>query len=340
MSTMKRKILISGIIVCFMVSLFVGSSAQGYSVEQLKDIENDDDFVVGPGKTEIRMNAGETSTKSITVTNRYGAEMRFTLVIEDFGSPDSGNDVIKLLGSEKGPYSLRDYLKPDTMTFVLQHGDRATIPVNVEIPKDATPGGLYGAVIVTTESTDPLDLVREEEVSGGLKFVSRVASLFFVRINGEVKEEGKVSEFKTGKKWYKGGPVNFSWLYQNTGNVYNNPFGILEIKNLYGTVVDQITINPYFVMPSSTRLTEKTWSRDFMLGRYKATLQLNRGYGDNIDTKTIYFWVLPWKVIAIMLVGLFLILAIIRGIRRWFKRNFEYKGKNKKGPPPPTTPQA
>lgn len=324
------------IVVALLVSfLFLGSNANAYSLDQPKDIPILKDYVVGPGRTEIRLDAGQTSIKSITVLNRFGKEMRFNIEIEDFTSPDDMSGSVKLLGNERGPYSLKDYLKPDTNSFILQQGDRATIPVTISIPNDATPGGLYGSVIVTYEPTDPLDIANENDIASGIKVKSRVASLFFVRVNGDVKEEGSLSGFKSGKYWYLNGPVNLSWLYKNTGNIYNSPYGVMEIKNLYGTVVDQFSINPYFVMPSSTRIMSKTWTRDFMLGRYKATLQLNRGYGDVIDTQTVVFWVMPWKIVVGMLLGLFIILLIIRGVNRWFKKNFQYKGGKKT-----ETPQA
>jgi hypothetical protein len=336
---MLKRILKGGIVGLF-ASALIASSALAFSIEQIPTTPADGDYVVGPGKTEIRLDAGQTSIKNITVTNRYGQEMRYNIEIEDFGSPINPDETLVLMGAEKGPYSLRNFIKTEASTFVLQQGDRATIPVTIAIPEDATPGGLYGAVIVTTEPTDPLELAKFNEIKSGVILKQRIASLFFVRVNGNVKEEGTVINFLSDKTWYKNGPVKFSWFYQNTGNIYNSPYGVLEIKNLYGTIVDQISVEPYYVMPGSSRLTEKTWARDFMLGRYKATLQLNRGYGDKIDTKTIYFWVLPWKVIAGMLVGLFLILVIVRAIRKWFKKNFEYKGKNKKETPPSSAPQA
>ncbi len=321
----------------FIVCLFIGMNVSAFNIESLENPRIDNDFVVGPGKTEIRINPGETSVKSITVTNRYATERLFNIEIEDFTSPDEGDSsgVIKLLGEEKGPYSLRDYLKPDETSFVLQSGDRATIRVEINIPEDATPGGLYGAVIVSHESTDPLEVARENEVAGGIKLKNRIASLYFVRINGDVFENGELTSFDSDKSIYKNGPIKFDFKYKNTGSIYVNPYGVIEIKNLYGTLVEKINVLPYYVMPGAERLTTKVFDREFTMGRYKATLKLNRGYGDIIDEKTVVFWVLPIKMVAGILIGLFLLLVIIRAIRNWFKKNFEYKGgKNKNQAPP------
>lgn len=333
--------ILKGGLVCAL--LFVGGSQTlAYNVESIDQTPNANDFVVGPGKTELRIDPGQTSLKNITITNRYGKEMRFNIEIEDFTSGKNPNEAMSLMGDEKGPYSLRDYIKPEVMSFVLQQGDRASIPVSISIPADATPGGLYGAVIVTTETTDPLEKAQleAEQAKSGIMIKSRIASLFFVRVNGPVTEDGILSEFKVNKSVFTKGPINFSYSFKNNGSVYLNPYGIIEITNLYGTVVEQISVQPYFVMPNFDRLMSKTWDREFTMGRYKATLKLNRGYGDQVDTKTVTFWVLPWKIIAGILIGLFLLLVIIGAVRKWFKMNFEYKGGKKNETPPPAAPQA
>lgn len=321
--------------------LLGGTQALAYGIENISDTPNAHDFVVGPGKTELRIDPGQTSLKNITVTNRYGKEMRFNIEIEDFTSGRNPSEGMSLMGEEKGPYSLKDYIKPEVMSFVLQQGDRANIPVSIAIPADATPGGLYGAIIVTTETTDPLEKaqIEADQSKSGIMIKSRIASLFFVRVNGSVVEDGLLTEFKTDKSFFTKGPVNFSFSYENKGSIYENPYGLIEIKNLYGTVVEQMSIQPFFVMPSFTREMTKTWDKGFSMGRYKATIQINRGYGDQIDTKTVTFWIMPWKVIASIVIGLFLLLVIIGAIRKWFKKNFQYTG-GKKNDAPPAQPQA
>jgi hypothetical protein len=161
----------------------------------------------------------------------------------------------------------------------------------------------------------------------------RIASLFYVRVNGDVKEDGFLTSFSTDKSVYYSSPIKFDYVYKNNGSVFEGPEGFIEIKNLYGTTVDRLPINQYFVMPGAERLETKVWDRGFAMGRYTATINLSRGYGAAIDQKTITFWILPWKIVVGILIGLFLLLVIIRTVRSWFRRNFEYKGrKNKKAP--------
>lgn len=302
-------------------------SALAYQIENLANTPKMGDYVIGPGKTEVTVNPGDKKLKYLTVTNRYGKDMKFKVEVEDFTGSKNINENIVLLGSEKGPYSLKDFLHPEVASFTLKHGDRITIPVQLNIPQDAQPGGLYGSVIITTEPDFADSELDSNSAKGSLNIISRLASLYFVRVNGAVNESGSLREFSTNKTIYGSSPINFKLLYENSGSIYLNPYGKIKIDNLVGTTINEINIAPYFVMPGSVRLKEFKLQRGFMLGRYKATLSLNRGYGNVIDEKEIYFWVLPWKIVGGGVVGLILVIWLIQLAVSWFNKNFERKKK-------------
>ncbi len=320
---------ILGGVACFALCL---NPVFAYVIDSSADMPNKQDFMVGPGRHEILLSPGESAMRTFSVTNRYNVEKKFQLVISDFTGSKRMEEGITLLGEEEiGPYSLKDFLHPEVMTFTLQHGDRITIPVKINIPVDAQPGGLYGAILVKEvpltrdgESQEP------EKVEGGLTVEARIATLFFVRIRGEADENGSIKEFSSGKKIYGQPPIDFKIIYQNQGNVYLSPFGQLTVNNLMGTKVGEAAIDPFYVMPDSLRLKTLGLDRGFMFGRYTATLTMHRGYleKDITDTATIVFWVLPWKIVAAIVLIIFIIILIISGTARWFNKNFERKPKN------------
>jgi len=283
------------------------------------------DFVMGPGKTEVFVNPGEKVTKEMTVSNRSGKTMDFIVQIEDFTGTDDINGVVSLLGDVKGPYSLRDYIHPEIMKFTLNQAEKITIPVVIDIPADADPGGRYGAVII---STAPQKDAAASTPKTEVRTISRLGSLFFVRVNGAADEDGQLKEFrvKGNQNFFEYGPINFEALFQNNGNVHLTPFGHVEIKNVLNRKVGEITIEPWFVMPGSNRLREVKWDREGLFGRYEAKIFVNRGYGDIIDEKTIYFWVIPWKLISIITicVAILIFLAIKYGSK--FEIQIKRKG--------------
>mgnify|MGYP000965384946 CR=1 FL=1 len=321
-------------ITCFSVSLITlavflpVAETKAVTVENLPNAPVVNDYVVGPGKVELLVSPGEVLVKNIIVTNRFGRNRDFKIELEDFKGSREGNNFLELLGPLKGPYSLKDYLVPEVMNFTLKHGDRMAIPVRINIPADAVPGGLYGSVIVSTSDDDKQE--NAQNVSGNVQTKSRIAVLFFIRIRGDVKEEGNLQEFKTDKKFYNQGPVNFSLAFENTGSVYSNPSGNIEIKNIYGTTVDNVKVEQFYVLPDSIRTSQIKWDlKGLMLGYYRAHLKLDHGYDNVITERTIGFWVIPVKLVLIVLLILLIVLALIVFIIRWIRDNVEIKKKDR-----------
>jgi len=302
-------------------------------IENLQNILLVEDYVVGPGKQEIWLEPGSGVIKNILVTNRFSQARNFKIELEDFQGGNDPFSPLELMGLLKGPYSLKDYIKPETMSFTLQSGDRITIPVVISVPKDAVPGGLYGAAIITTEPSSGENTNDQSAVQGAVNIKSRIAVLYFVRVKGPVEENGGLTFFETNKRMYQKGPVEFSFAYKNNGSVYLNPYGYIEVKNLYGTVVERLKIDPYYVLPNTERIMKSSLERGFMLGRYKAEIFLNHGYTENninkdvdsVDRKVVVFWVMPWKIVVPSLVGIILVLCGII----WLFKNVQINVKKK-----------
>lgn len=296
-----------------------------YRIEDLPGTKVEGDVVFGPGKIELVLGPGQIATREIYITNRLGKEMSFEIDVEDMtGSPDPEKTVI-FLGEKRGPYSLKDWIHPELEEFTLQHGQRMRLPVEIKIPEDAEPGGRYGVVFVATKPELPEVKPGEGEAAGAIAIRTRTGALCFIRIPGEVEEKGYLKEFKLtdSKKFFEKGPISFKFIFENQGTVHLNPHGTVEIKNMLGKPVREIEVVPFFTLPNSSRMHKVTWERERLFGRYKAIAHINRGYDDIIDTRTVEFWVIPWKLLAIGLVGFFLLIWFIW----WLVTHFEIRRK-------------
>jgi len=313
----------------FLLSFFFGvliflplSIPHAYAFEiKSVNVQTRNDFVLTPAKYDVSLDPGATTTEYLTVTNRMEKEEWFNVTVEDFvGSSDPGKTVI-LLGDEKGPYSLKDYIIPEVPSFTLRPGEQITFAVTISIPKDATPGGLDGAVLISSGPSS--------RGKGGAITISRLGSLFFVRVNGDAKEEGILQDFslKGPKHWfYEKGPFTFSFLFKNSGNIHLAPYGNIVITNSIGQEIDSIDIEPYFALPDSVRSREVTWNKNVLMGRYKVELSLNRGYKNIIDKEYIIIWVLPWKFLLMA----FLVICVVVATVYYVGSRFEIRVKDKK----------
>lgn len=283
----------------------------------------DNDFVVEPGKIEIDVNPGDTVTKDISITSRITTPTKFDMSVEDFEGSQSEDQPVVLLGDKASPWSFKDNITPALSAFTLNFGDRIDLPVTVTVPANAAPGGYFSAVIVSDEPQVDADTAADGATT---RIISRVAVLFFIKVAGVASSSGSVSDFRinTPHVVYSQSPDGFKILFNNTGNEYLVPYGEIHVTNMIGRDVADIPVNAFFALPDSLRYLTVEWGdTGFRFGRYTATLQLNRGYGGLVDTRTISYWVLPWKIIAPILAGLIVIAFFIYFI---FTR-FEFRRK-------------
>ena len=304
---------------------FAYAVAPATSIESLTvDVKND--FVLEPGKSEIFLNPGDTVTRAVYVTDRVPGNTSFKIEVEDIKGTTDPNQPVLILDGQRGPYSGKDFITPAVDNITLSFGQRITIPLTITIPKDASPGDYDSSVLVSNEPT----VTAQNNATGAnsaAKIISRLGTLIFIRVNGAANESAKLDDFKIkgpSQLFYNSGPLTFQILFNNGGNVHLVPYGEIIIKNFFGQTVDQLPVDAYFSLPDSLRYREVDWSRQMLLGRYTATVSLNRGYGGFTDTKTIAFWVLPWK----MLIGVFVAIFLILLVTVIFLRNFELKRKD------------
>lgn len=298
------------------------ASASAYSVEQVNVVASND-FVVEPAKIELFADPGEVITKNVTIINRIEGRSTFTLSLEDFVGSDDPSVAVKLLGDEVSRYSFRDNIVPEINKIDLAFGEKAVIPITIRIPETASPGGYYTSVVIAHAPSDD-----GGEITGA-KTVSRVAQLLFVRVNGDVIEDGSLKDFvvsPTGFLHFRG-PLTFNILFENRGSVHLAPYGYIRIKNLFGSVVDQIPVDAYYSLPQSQRYRQVEWNEGMRFGYYTATLELNKGYreAETIETRSVSFVFIPIAYIIILLV----VLLAVFIARRYLKDNFELRRRKR-----------
>jgi len=294
-----------------------------YKLEQLTGEVNQGDFVVGPGRAELVINPGQTVVYEMSVSNRISDGRTFNLEIEDIDGSDDASRSVVFLGDQRGPYTLKDYISFPESSFNLDLGDRARIPVTISIPADAEPGGYYGGVLVSTIKQEGSD---DENSSARSPIIARIGTLFFITVPGEVTKSGALTDVHVvgDSLWYESGPVTFNVSYENTGSVHLNPYGEIRIANLFGEEVGFVELEPWFVLPKSLRSRDISWNREMLFGRYTATVSINRGYDDIVDTATVTFYVLPWKIVL----GTFVVIFLVLFTFRFLFRNFEFRRRS------------
>lgn len=323
---MKKCMKLSGFFaILTFILLTPASTVFAARVEKQNDVPIRNDFPTGPTSFDVEVNPGEVVTKQIQVDNRMGKEQKFEIAVEDFqGSAVDPSQTVLLQAEKEGKYGAKEWIKPEISHFSTQHGERQYLNVTVTVPGNAEPGDHYASVLVSA----PPQQNPENNDKPNVVITSRVGVLFFVRVKGEIKKEGKLQSFGVQKRFFEKPPVSFNAVYKNTGTTLLRMEGGVDINNMFGKQVGYIDIktdrkpgeeNAYSfnILRDSVRGLQMQWvANKFYFGLYKAKLKLKHQYTDEIETKTVSFWILPWKVVAGILVGIILLFATIRYIRR------------------------
>ena len=275
-------------------------------------------FVVRPAKVELTIKPGGSETRDIEVGNSTAFPLLVTVTYEDIAPKTQGtsnDEAVSLLGSKGGEYPLRELLSTPSKKMTLLSGESTIIPITVRIPRDAVPSGHYGSVVFTFKPV----MTGSGEGGPNIAVESRLATLFFVRVEGEVKEEGKLEKFGlfNDEKYIsttgQNSPLRFQVAFTNAGNVHLNPYGRIVVSPLIGG--DAIAeIDPWVVLPDMTRMREINIHEKLTPGYYTATLEQNRGYDDIVDEESVSFWVLPTFMQGVVTLALFI--AFVWFVRR------------------------
>ncbi|MDO8493598.1 MAG: carboxypeptidase-like regulatory domain-containing protein [bacterium] len=234
------------------------------------------DILLSPSKVELSLDPGGSVVKYLNVQNRTGKDMIFKIEVEDFSPSDEPYGGVILDRTIKGlNSSLKKYIKVESAEFLMSQGEQARIPVTVSLPKNISPGGLYAAVLISGTA------VKGE--AGAAKVVTRLGSLFFVKVNGSTKRSGILKNVFFNDN-------SFDISFANDGDLYLTPYGEIKISDSFNRVVSKIDLDPWFVLPGSVRGRRVSVVDSLNTGRYAATVLINRGYGGIVDSKNFSFY--------------------------------------------------
>jgi hypothetical protein len=211
------------------VAVFSIDSVSAARVENMRDVPEKGDFDLGPTSFPLVLKPGETVTKTLQLTNRIGETREFTVEVEDFEGSRDPDQAVSLQGRKNGRWSAKDWTKVELEKFTIDHGQRQFFSVTIATPENADAGDHYVSVLV---KTSPKDALAEGQA---VHLTSRVGALFFVRVPGDIVEDGALASFQSRRKIYtEAGKTRMDTVFANNGTVRVTPSGSIAIKDWLG----------------------------------------------------------------------------------------------------------
>ena len=305
-----NKLLIRGAVFMTATSILIGFS--GLSAIAQSNGESGNGFRISPVRSELIIEKGRSSTLTITVENPTSSPIIARPVVNDFVASAQEDGEPRLILDENVPAPKNSFktLVGKLDDINLGPEEKKDIDVKVTIPTAASAGGYYGAIRFI-----PTDVNND----GNVSLTASVGTITLVRVPGDLKEQLNLLQFGAGregkfKSFFTNGDVDVLTRIDNAGDIHLQPFGKVQVKNMFGKVVKdyEFNKNQANILPGSIRKFQDPIGKPSGgLGRYtiEANLGYKQGSGDILTAKASFWYVPVW---ALVVLGL-LLLAIIGG---------------------------
>ncbi len=260
-------------------------------------------FSVSPTIFDMTANPGQTWQSTVRVINTNPYELTIYVEVADF-VPKGESGVpkfIPLSESKSEGASLAHWIH-SKQSVTIPAEKTVELPFSIELPADASPGGHFAALMISTKPNAPTPGTPNVQTA------QVITSLIFLRVTGDIYENSAVRSFRSTHYLLSKPEATFELRIENRGNVHVQPQGEISIYNMWGQERGVIPINQQTlfgnVLPNSVRKYSFTWTGEWSptdIGRYTAVATL--GYG--LDAKQFMhadtaFWIIPWKFLLLI----------------------------------------
>lgn len=267
---------------------------------------------VSPVRSDTEVQAGTKKTVQVTVTNPTDSAISVRPVENDFVAGDERGTPALILDETKyaSTHSLKRFLSPLENVTVPAKQSR-TIDVTITVPKDAQPGGYFGAVRFVPAAL---------EDGGQVNLSASAASLILLTVPGPAVEKLDLTDFviqqngKTGDMFANPNNLQVSARFQNKGSVQAGPFGKVSVlkndKVVYATDFNNKEPRD-MILPDSARRFDVPLKDIETFGHYTVKATFTYGKSNQTIEVTKSFWVIPQMVIIGAIVGVLVLIGLI-----------------------------
>lgn len=302
---------------------FAGPAPQAFAVND----SSGQALEIAPPVITLTADPGQTLNTQINLRDISNSPLIVTGTVNDFAAQgEEGLPKIDVDNAEPSPYSIKSWVQP-LQQLNMKSKELQKLPVVIKVPGNAAPGGYWGVIRFT--ATPP-------GVEGtGVSLSASLGSLIFIRVNGDAKESVNIEQFYTSEpgkdaasSLFETAPINFVVRLKNSGSVHEQPVSRIAIKDMFNRDVAAVNVNlkQRNVLPGSIRkftepLDKSALGTAMLFGKYTATITTTYGTGKQTTTSKIDFWVVPYRLIVIIIVGLLLLAFIIRALLKNYQRS-------------------
>ena len=265
--------------------------------------------VISPHIIDEKAKARDVLEFTITLVNNTDKKVSIYPVVNDISETDGQQAFIDPHLLDKTE-SLARWIEFQRSLIELMPSEEKQVPLKINIDLNAKPGKRYAVITLPQGNNRPL-------AEASMEMVNYPQIMINIAVEEEIIEKAQIIYFRTDKNIYFYLPVSFSFTVANSGNRGIIPAGGIYVYNRRGQEVDRLDINATreTVAAGAEKNFSVVWADGSGFGKFKARLEAEYGDKSRRDLiDTIYFWILPVKLLIVYGGGLMLALIIITAV--------------------------
>jgi len=274
---------------------------------------------VNPSVIDEDFQKSDIGKYSIKLKNHTDRKLDIYAMVNNISQVD-GRLKFDTVSSKEKAISAANWILIRRGVIELMPYEEVSVPLEIRVATNAVPDRYYVSL------SFPVGPNRAG-AQNNMRSKSYAETRINIDVSENIVEKVRIKKFATTKNLYLNKIVDFDLSLENYGNRKIDPFGFIYIFNRNGAEVAKIEIakGSHILGLDQFNEIKKTWSDNVGLGKYKARIELEYGSMGTRDLQdTLFFWVLPWKILlsfVALTVALLVILTVVIFKKTYYHKN-------------------
>jgi hypothetical protein len=239
---------------------------------------------IAPLRAYPSQNPGDTTSGSITLTNRTPKPQTVSLSAEVFKTTDQEYNY------DFEPSATAQWIQFADKQVTLGVNQSQAVAYSVAVPANATPGGHFFVLLASLNPVISSSHVNE---------ISRVASLVYLQVNGQLNKQSRL--LSASLPWFSAKPsIPLVTQVADSGNTYIQArIGVYATRQPFGQSVSLAQLNT-LILPSTVHKVSGTVALPNVPGLYKVDTQYSSPTGTPMTISHYVLYVPLWLGLVIV----------------------------------------
>lgn len=271
-------------------------------------------LTISPTASNQSIEPGSVTTGSFQVVNQGDGSYTFHVYATPYFV--SGEDYSPEFTPIRGRPNVTDWFRFSVTEAPIQPGQAVTVSYKLTVPKTTPAGGYYAVAFAETQ------LPKAKE---GITLNERVGQIFYLRIAGDVKEQGKLLSWKANL--LQESPLLAVARLENDGAVHYTSNIEINVRDIFGKPKYTLKTNKV-ILPQTIRKITAKWTKAPPIGLFKVNGTATvLGQTKVLPTQYVLIMSKTVRLVLLVIVAIFIVFMVRSLVSRHKRASRAAKGK-------------